>query len=146
MSSRAERLQPAVDQARQRSEDALARFAAQQQQLARAEHQLSELHRYRDEYANGGDAASRPSSTNVSSTGGRDASRPPIPPRPRACVSARPCCPARSLHAMTATHVGSLSASTVAAKTAANTGTPESPGTAPFHQRLQDARGQGGSP
>jgi flagellar hook-length control protein FliK len=47
---------------------------------------------------------------------------------------------------MTATHVGSLSASTVAAKTAANTGTPESPGTAPFHQRLQDARGQGGSP
>ncbi|HET8764452.1 MAG TPA: hypothetical protein VFM52_04465, partial [Rhodanobacter sp.] len=47
---------------------------------------------------------------------------------------------------MTATHVGSLSASTVAAKTAANTGTPESPGTAPFHQRLQDARGQGSSP
>lgn len=58
MSSRAARLQPAVDQARQRSEDALARFAAQQQQLARAEHQLSELHRYREEYANGGDTAS----------------------------------------------------------------------------------------
>jgi flagellar hook-length control protein FliK len=46
---------------------------------------------------------------------------------------------------MTATHVGSLSASTVAAKTAASTSAPESPGTAPFHQRLQDARGQGGS-
>lgn len=58
MSSRAERLQPAVDQARQRSEDALTRFAEQQQQLARAEHQLSELHRYREEYANGGDVAS----------------------------------------------------------------------------------------
>ena len=58
MSSRADRLQPAVEQARQRSEDALTRFAAQQQQLARAEHQLSELHRYREEYANGGEGAS----------------------------------------------------------------------------------------
>ena len=45
---------------------------------------------------------------------------------------------------MTATHVGSLSASTVAAKTAASTSAPESPGTAPFHQRLQDARWQRG--
>lgn len=58
MSSRADRLQPAVEQARQRSEDALARFAAQQQQLARAEHQLSELRRYREEYASGSDASS----------------------------------------------------------------------------------------
>jgi len=55
MSSRASQLQPAVDQARQRSEEALSRLAAQQQLLARAEHQLSELHRYREEYANGGD-------------------------------------------------------------------------------------------
>ncbi len=46
---------------------------------------------------------------------------------------------------MTATHVGSLSAPTVAAKTAASTSAPESPGTAPFHQRLQDACGQGAS-
>ena len=46
---------------------------------------------------------------------------------------------------MTASHVGSLSASTVAAKAAANTSTSESPGSAPFHQRLQDARGQGAS-
>ncbi|WP_136257448.1 flagellar hook-length control protein FliK [Rhodanobacter lindaniclasticus] len=44
---------------------------------------------------------------------------------------------------MTASHVGSLSASTVAAKAVANTSTSESPGAAPFHQRLQDARGQG---
>ena len=56
MNSRATRLQPAVEQARQRSEDALSELAAQQQQLARAEHQLSELQRYRDEYANHGDA------------------------------------------------------------------------------------------
>ncbi|TAM60658.1 MAG: flagellar export protein FliJ [Rhodanobacter sp.] len=51
MSSRAAQLQPAVEQARQRSEDALAQLAAQQQQLARAEQQLSELQRYRQEYA-----------------------------------------------------------------------------------------------
>lgn len=51
MSSRARRLQPAVDQARQRSEDALVKLAGQQQGLVRAEHQLSELRRYRLEYA-----------------------------------------------------------------------------------------------
>lgn len=56
MSSRASRLQPAVEQAKHRSEDALTRFAAQQQTLAKAEHQLAELHRYRQEYAIGSDA------------------------------------------------------------------------------------------
>lgn len=56
MKSRASRLQPAVDQAKQRSEDALARFAAQQQLLAKAEQQLSELHRYREEYATGSES------------------------------------------------------------------------------------------
>jgi len=56
MSSRANRLQPAADQAKQRSDDTLAQMAAQQAQLARAETQLAELTRYRDEYAvsNGG--------------------------------------------------------------------------------------------
>lgn len=57
MNSRANRLQPAVDQAKQRSDDALAKFAEQQQSLARAEHQLGELQRYRQEYAAGGDGA-----------------------------------------------------------------------------------------
>jgi flagellar hook-length control protein FliK len=46
---------------------------------------------------------------------------------------------------MTATHVGALAASTIAAKTATATSAPEAPGAAPFHQRLQDARGQGGA-
>ncbi|TAL86754.1 MAG: flagellar export protein FliJ [Rhodanobacter sp.] len=57
MSSRATQLQPAVDQARQRSEDALAQLALRQQQLAKAEHQLAELQRYRHEYAMGGDGS-----------------------------------------------------------------------------------------
>jgi flagellar FliJ protein len=56
MNSRASRLQPAVNQAKQRSEDALAQFASQQQVLTKAEHQLSELRRYREEYASTGDA------------------------------------------------------------------------------------------
>lgn len=56
MRSRASRLQPAVDQAKQRSEAALGRFAAQQQLLTKAEHQLAELHRYREEYASASDA------------------------------------------------------------------------------------------
>jgi len=51
MSSRTKQLEPAVEQARQRSEDALAQLAAQQQALAKAEHQLGELQRYRLEYA-----------------------------------------------------------------------------------------------
>ncbi|MEO7072468.1 MAG: flagellar export protein FliJ [Rhodanobacter sp.] len=53
MNSRAVQLQPAVDQAHSRSEDALAEFARQQQALAAAEMQLAELHRYRREYASG---------------------------------------------------------------------------------------------
>lgn len=57
MNSRAQQLQPAVEQARQRSEDALAQLATQQQLLARAEYQLSELQRYRQEYAAAGDGA-----------------------------------------------------------------------------------------
>jgi flagellar FliJ protein len=57
MNPRSERLQPAVDQARQKTEDALAKLATQQQQLARAEHQLGELERYRSEYAAAGDGA-----------------------------------------------------------------------------------------
>ncbi|MDE2156499.1 MAG: flagellar export protein FliJ [Xanthomonadaceae bacterium] len=57
MSSRAAQLQPAVEQARQRSEDALAQLAAQQQLLAKAEQQLSELQRYRREYATAGAGA-----------------------------------------------------------------------------------------
>ncbi len=57
MNSRATQLQPAVEQARQRSEDALTQLAAQQQQLARAEHQLSEVQRYRLEYATASDGA-----------------------------------------------------------------------------------------
>jgi len=51
MSSRSERLQPAVEQARQKSEDALTELAAQQQRVVRAENQLQELERYRTEYA-----------------------------------------------------------------------------------------------
>ncbi len=49
--SRAERLQPAADQARQRSEDAVAELAERQQALVRAERQLAELKGYRQEYA-----------------------------------------------------------------------------------------------
>lgn len=51
MTSRAVQLQPAVEQAHSRSEDALAEFARQQQTLAAAETQLTELQRYRSEYA-----------------------------------------------------------------------------------------------
>lgn len=51
MSTRANRLQPAVDQAKRRSDDLLAGMAAQQGQHARAEIQLTELTRYRDDYA-----------------------------------------------------------------------------------------------
>jgi flagellar FliJ protein len=46
-----------VEQARQRSEDALMQLAAQQQALAKAEHQLGELRRYRLEYAAAADGA-----------------------------------------------------------------------------------------
>lgn len=53
MSSRSERLQPAVDQAQRRQKDALQRLAEHQQKLAAAEQQLEELKRYRREYALG---------------------------------------------------------------------------------------------
>lgn len=54
MNSRSKRLQPAADQAHQKAEDALAKLAMQQQALAKAEHQLDELERYRREYAEAG--------------------------------------------------------------------------------------------
>lgn len=57
MNQRSRRLQPAADQARQQTEDALAKLATQQQQLAKAEHQLDELERYRREYAGAGEGA-----------------------------------------------------------------------------------------
>lgn len=57
MSSRATQLQPAVEQAHDRSADALAQLAQQQQLLAAGEHQLSELQRYRLEYAGAGDGS-----------------------------------------------------------------------------------------
>jgi flagellar FliJ protein len=57
MNSRSKRLQPAVDQAHQQTEDAMAKLATQQQQLAKAEHQLGELERYRAEYAAAGEGA-----------------------------------------------------------------------------------------
>ncbi|MEW9572812.1 flagellar export protein FliJ [Rhodanobacter sp. Si-c] len=57
MTPRSERLQPAADQAHQKAEDALAKLATQQQALAKAEHQLGELERYRREYAGAGEGA-----------------------------------------------------------------------------------------
>ncbi len=57
MTSRAVQLQPAVDQAHSRSEDALGELAHHQQLLAAGEHQLSELQRYRLEYAATGDGS-----------------------------------------------------------------------------------------
>jgi flagellar FliJ protein len=57
MNSRARQLLPAVEQARQRSEEALVQLAAQQHVLAKAEHQLAELQRYRKEYAATADGA-----------------------------------------------------------------------------------------
>jgi flagellar FliJ protein len=49
--SRADRLQPAVDQAHKRRDDAMQKLVEHQQKLARAEHQLEELKRYRQYYA-----------------------------------------------------------------------------------------------
>lgn len=51
MNSRASRLQPAVEQAHKRQQDALTRLAEQQQSQARVEQQLADLRRYREEYA-----------------------------------------------------------------------------------------------
>ncbi|GFZ86216.1 flagellar export protein FliJ [Dyella caseinilytica] len=53
MTSRSDRLQPAVDQAQRRQKDALQRLAEQQQKLAHAEQQLEELKRYRRDYSLG---------------------------------------------------------------------------------------------
>jgi flagellar protein FliJ len=51
MTSRSDRLQPAVDQAQRRQKDALQRLAEHQQKLAHAEQQLEELKRYRRDYS-----------------------------------------------------------------------------------------------
>ena len=51
MPSRADRLQPVVDLAAEKAEDATRALATQQRALADAEHQLVELRRYRNEYA-----------------------------------------------------------------------------------------------
>jgi flagellar protein FliJ len=53
MTSRSDRLQPAVEQAQKRQKDALQRLAEQQQKLAHAEQQLEELQRYRRDYSLG---------------------------------------------------------------------------------------------
>jgi flagellar protein FliJ len=53
MTSRSERLLPAVEQAQRRQKDALQRMAEQQQKLAHAEQQLEELKRYRRDYSLG---------------------------------------------------------------------------------------------
>jgi flagellar protein FliJ len=53
MTSRSDRLQPAVEQAQRRQKDALQRLADQQQKLAHAEQQLEELKRYRRDYSFG---------------------------------------------------------------------------------------------
>jgi flagellar FliJ protein len=53
MSTRSTRLQPAVDQAQQREQDALQRFAEAQQRLAHIQQQLEDLGRYRQEYGIG---------------------------------------------------------------------------------------------
>jgi flagellar protein FliJ len=50
MTSRSDRLQPAVEQAQRREKDALQRMAEHQQKLAHAEQQLEELKRYRSDY------------------------------------------------------------------------------------------------
>ncbi|HEY4293914.1 flagellar export protein FliJ [Luteibacter sp.] len=51
MPSRADRLQPVVDLAAEKAKDATRALATQQRALADAEHQLVELRRYRNEYA-----------------------------------------------------------------------------------------------
>ncbi len=54
--TRSERLQPAVDQAERREQEALQRLVEQQQRLTHVQQQLDELQRYREEYSlsNGG--------------------------------------------------------------------------------------------
>jgi flagellar protein FliJ len=53
MTSRSDRLQPAVEQAQRRQKDALQRMADHQQKLAHAEQQWEELKRYRQDYSLG---------------------------------------------------------------------------------------------
>jgi flagellar protein FliJ len=50
MTSRSDRLQPAVEQAQRRKKDAMQRLAEHQQKLAHAEEQWEELKRYRRDY------------------------------------------------------------------------------------------------
>lgn len=57
MKPRSVRLAPAADHAREKRETAAQRLAEQQERLRNAEHQLSELRRYRAEYALDGAAA-----------------------------------------------------------------------------------------
>jgi flagellar protein FliJ len=58
MTSRSERLQPAVEQAERRKKDAMQRLAEHQQKLAHAEEQWEELKRYRRDYSVGADGLS----------------------------------------------------------------------------------------
>lgn len=58
MKSRANRLQPAADLARERQEAAMHKLAEHQQRAAKAEQQLAELERYRLEYADEGSGVS----------------------------------------------------------------------------------------
>jgi flagellar FliJ protein len=51
MVSRADRLQPVVDLAAEKAEEATRALATHQRALAESEHQLVELRRYRNEYA-----------------------------------------------------------------------------------------------
>jgi flagellar FliJ protein len=51
MPSRADRLQPVVELAEEKAEEAVRVLAAQQRALAEAENQLVELRKYRNEYA-----------------------------------------------------------------------------------------------
>lgn len=53
MTSRSDRLQPAVEQAQRRQKDALQRMVDHQQKLAHAEQQWEELKRYRQDYSLG---------------------------------------------------------------------------------------------
>jgi flagellar FliJ protein len=53
MTARSERLQPAVDQAQRREQDALQRLADQQRRMAYVQKQLEDLERYRKEYSLG---------------------------------------------------------------------------------------------
>jgi flagellar protein FliJ len=51
MTARSARLQPAVDQAQRREQDALQRLAEQQRRMAYVQQQLDDLERYRKEYS-----------------------------------------------------------------------------------------------